>query len=201
MRRLNKKAISLAELVITIAIMVILAVMALIRTGYNDTLKLNACARKIAGDIRYVQQLAMTESKSSVSANPYIMDFNPPSASWVPGHPNLPLGQSYMVVRSGLAGYLQDPYAKEDLVMDFTKQDTCKGVNFTNVTLGTCGTCKSLRFSDNLGTPLSANLVGYFGSWAYGTYPLSAAPQIAISYKGKLVTIYITPETGLVRIE
>ena len=58
----NQRGVTLGELVIVLVIAGIVAAVAMSRTG-NDSLLLSTQAEQLAGDIRYVQALAMTQGQ------------------------------------------------------------------------------------------------------------------------------------------
>ncbi|MFH1201989.1 MAG: type II secretion system protein [Candidatus Omnitrophota bacterium] len=189
---------SLLELVVVMAIVVILALVAALKLGSYDTMRIDSAARKVASTIRYAQKLAMLNPGTAAQPNSYVVDFDLPS-------------QQYFIMRS-IAGAayepVLDPYTKEPFNVSFSS-GTYKGLCLY-ASAGSCSrasaTTAGIGFKDSLGTPYYALLPS--------PYDLSSEQRInftvsVILEKGSPtpnnskclcseITVY--PQTGLVTV-
>jgi len=109
----NQHGFTLIELVIIIVLLAIIAAVAIPRMGDVTSMKAAATAEKIKSDIRYAQELAMTQNRS------YRVYFN--------GAPAPASGYAVVYDTSGGAwtsfGYAQDPTGKGNLSVTLNSGD------------------------------------------------------------------------------
>ena len=136
MRSILGRGFSLIELVMVIVIVAVLAVLALPRFDSFKAAKLNAAVKKVAGDIRYVQQLAISEHTA------YGINFSVAA-------------DSYEVRRVNDSHFAIDPFSRQNFIVSFAGDPNFKGIDISSVSFnGTSG----VRFTWE-GIPQSVNNV------------------------------------------
>lgn len=167
------KGVTLIELIMVITIVGILALATIPRFGSFYFLKISGAVKKVTSDIRYVQQLAVSEHTNTklvfnTAADTYTAQkFNQSTGAWV---------------------NITDPFTRGNLSLNFTSDPQYNGIDIWATNLSS----STLRFSwqgiPQEGTDASpSNLIAE--SW------------VTFSYKNNSLTIYITPNTGRVRIQ
>jgi prepilin-type N-terminal cleavage/methylation domain-containing protein len=168
---------TLIELVMVIVIVGILAGLAIPRFQSFYAIKLSGAARKVVSDLRFAQQLAISQhadSRIEFSGNSYRGCYcNETDGACSSG-----------TCTSTNWSAITDPFTRAPLVVDFNTDLQYRGINIASTNFG--GT---LRF-DWQGVPQNAS-----GA------PLTAEGSISLSYQGNNSTIYVTPNTGRVRLQ
>jgi prepilin-type N-terminal cleavage/methylation domain-containing protein len=168
---------TLIELVMVIVIIGILAGLAIPRFQSFYAIKLSGAARKVVSDLRFAQQLAISQhadSRIEFSGNTYRGCYcNTAGGACSSG-----------TCTSTNWSAITDPFTRANLVVNFSTDLQYGGINIASNNFG--GT---LRFNWQ-GVPQNAS-----GA------PLTAEGSISLSYQGNNSTIYVTPNTGRVRLE
>lgn len=142
-------AFTLIELVMVIAIMGILSIIAFTKVSSISVVKLTGAANRLASDLRYAQQLAISKQIACGIA------FDPSS-------------DSYFVYESITTNKAQDPFTRTDLIINLRNDSAYKETNLVGTNFG-----DRLQFDpwgrpyDNAGDPLPANGVAVLQSDAY----------------------------------
>jgi len=127
----GKNGFTMMDLVMVIAIMSIFSVMAIPRLTSLKSVKLVGVANKLATDIQYAQQLAISKQVTCG------LSFNTGAESYFvyEGDPNIKA---------------TDPYTRGDLIVDYQTEEVYKGVDLLNTNFG-----NKIEF-DSLGKPYSS---------------------------------------------
>jgi len=183
----HDKAFSIIELVVVIIIFSIIALVATLKFGPYDAMKVDGAARKIASDIAYAQILAMTRSYNDTPTQYIVINFNPTN-------------DTYNITRTRPSQPVTDPFTKENFfIVDF-KTGTYQGVDIVSANfIGTnlSNIYNSLCLTVFRGIPQACNDAGGF-YWPRGD--LSSDGEINISYHGKTRIIRVTRQTGRVYV-
>lgn len=129
------KAFTIYELVLVITILLILAVSVAVKVVSFDEIKLSSAASKLAADISYCQQLAITKQifhgiSFDTTHNQYFLFENSPATK------------------------IKDPYNRaQDFIVAYNNIEELNGVSINAVNLNSTS---QLRF-DGLGIPYDAN--------------------------------------------
>ena len=116
---MTSRGFSLTELIVIIAILGVLSWLAYPKMSAMDEIKLDAAARRLAGDLRYAQSLAM--SRRVIHG----VLFNPA------------LGK-YTVFAPNAATPITDPADRaRTMIVDYTSRTEFKGVQVQSATFGT----------------------------------------------------------------
>lgn len=126
----EKNGFTMLDLMMVIAIMSIFSVMAIPRLTALYSVKLFGVANKLASDIQYAQQLAISKQVRCG------LSFNPGT-------------DSYFVYEDTTATKAKDPYTRGDFIVDYQAEDSYKGVDLLNTNFG-----DRIEF-DPLGKPYS----------------------------------------------
>ena len=105
------------DIVIALAILFIFSVIAIPRLTSYYTVKLYGVANKLAADIQYAQQLAISKQVRCG------LSFNPGT-------------DSYFVYEDTTATKAKDPYTRGDFIVDYQAEDSYKGVDLLNTNFG-----------------------------------------------------------------
>jgi prepilin-type N-terminal cleavage/methylation domain-containing protein len=171
----NDRAFTLIEMVMVIVIVGILTAVAIPRFSSFYAIKLDGVAKKLVSDIRYVQQIAVAEH-----VNTRIV-FNSAVDTYTAYKEVSPSGSGNWIV-------LVDPFTRRSLNpwVNFVTDPKYQGINILSVNFG--GT-PTLRF-DWQGVPQDGNGAN-----------LSADGSVTLDYQDNSSTIYVTPNTGRVRVQ
>lgn len=164
------KAYTVIEIVMVIVIMGILAVLAIPRFDSFYSAKLNGAAKKMVSDIRYVQQLAISEH-----ANTKIV-FNTAANTYTAQKYN---GSSWVAIT--------DPFSRGNLTENFNSDPQYSGIDIFATTLSS----STLRFTWQ-GVPQEGTDAAPVN--------LAAERSVTFTYRDNTVSVFITPETGRVRM-
>ena len=192
------KAFSFIELVVVIVIFGIIALVASSKFGPYDAMKIDAAARKIASDITYAQQLAMTNAYSSSVG--IVIDFNPADES-----PIMPTGtniNSYRIFRGYSNLFVNDPFSKENFVVDFNA-GTYQGVTIDRAEFRGSDEViyNNLGFTRYRGVAEARQYNSFLMMYITKGFSVTDKEgEITISYHGKTRTIVVTMDTGRVSI-
>jgi Tfp pilus assembly protein FimT len=169
-----KRSFTIIELIMIIVIIGILAALAIPRFSSFYVLKLDSAVKKVVEDIRYVQAVAISRHANT----------------------GIVFGEDIDTYRAyvcdsdceTLANWfaLEDPFTRGDLVIDFTDDPQYSGIDISGVDFGGTNT---LRF-DWQGIPQNRTGVA-----------LSSEGTLTLSYRDNSYAIYVTPNTGRVRVE
>lgn len=179
MKRLPEKAWTIIELVMVITIAGILSVLAVSRFSTFYTVKLNTGAKKLLSDIRYVQQLAISEHTQTGTSQPGTRIVFDAVA-------NTYTAQKWDSVTSSWVA-ITDPFSRGNLTQNFNSDPQYGGIDISATTLSS----STLRF-DKWGAP-------YEGSDA-APVALAAERSVTLTFRGNTIAVYITPGTGRVRM-
>lgn len=172
---MNCRAFTLIETIMVIVIIGILAAVAVPRFNAFYALKLDGTMKKARSDIRYVQQLAISRH-----ADTRIV-FDAANNSY---------SASYCTAAGGVCGSswaaITDPFTRGNLQTYFNTDPQYGGIDITSASFGGGST---LRF-DWQGVPQNSARTN-----------LAAEGSAVFSYQGNSNTIYITPNTGRVRVQ
>ncbi|MEW6008604.1 MAG: type II secretion system protein [Candidatus Omnitrophota bacterium] len=176
-----KKGFTAIELAVVIVIMLILAVSGSINSmkGY-DTMKLDAAARKVASDIRYAQNLVLT-NYNNASFIPTTLYFDTCASNYY----TIKRGPSGSEVTINTVDFSAGEYSGVNI--------DCTGTSFTNIL---ANTGKLLQFAN---TPAFGDQAPYLARPYY--FFLLQSGQVKLTYKGKSRTITVEQETGRVQIQ
>lgn len=158
------------EIVMVIVIMGILALLAIPRFDTFYSIKLNGAAKKLVSDIRYVQQLAVAEHTNTKIV------FNTATETYTAQKYN---GSSWVAII--------DPFTRGDLTENFTSDPQFGGVNIFSTTLSST----TLRFTLR-GVPQEGPDAG--------PADITVERSVTFTFRGNTVSIFITPQTGRVRM-
>lgn len=173
MRPETRKAVTFIELIMVITIVGILALVAIPRFGSFYFLKISGAMKKVTSDIRYVQQLAVSEHTDTKLVFNTVTDtytaqkFNQNTGAWV---------------------NIADPFTRGNLSVNFTSDPQYNGIDISGTNLSS----STLRFSWQ-GIPQE-------GADASPSN-LTAERSVTFIYKNNSLTIYITPNTARVRVQ
>jgi len=162
---------TLIEFIMVIVIMGILVTLAMPRFEVYYEIKLQAAAKRLASDIRYVQSAAISKHTDTRIVfddihNSYQASYyDTVSGSWQP---------------------IQDPFTRLDLTRDFNTDSQYKRIDITSVDINTTDTLKFNWW----GTPRDGN-----------DSDLTNEGSVGLAYKGGSITIKVIPQTGKVNIE
>lgn len=157
-----------------IVIVGILAAVTIPRFSAFHLLKLNGAMKKVIADIRYVQQLAISRHTNTQ----IVFGLSPPVYStWEESPPG-----------TNIWTWIIDPFTRGNLQVNFNTDPQYGGISITAANF--CGTVcgPTLRFNWQ-GIPQAAN----------GTN-LTSEGTVSFSYQGNAYTIFVTPNTGRVRM-
>lgn len=169
----SRMGFSLIELIMVLTIVGILALVTIPRFGSFYFLKISGAIKKVISDIRYLQQLAVSEHTDTklvfnTAADTYsAQKFDQGAGSWV---------------------NITDPFTRGNLSLNFNSDPQYSGIDISATNL----LSSTLRFSWQ-GIPQE-------GADA-GPANLTAEGSVTFSYKNNSLTIYITPNTGRVRAQ
>ena len=169
------KAFSIIELVVVIIIFSIIALVATLKFGPYDAMKLDAAARKIASDITYAQMLAMTSAYNNFITIDFVSST-----------------QYQIYPQYGFSGLVTNPFTRQDFIVDFTTDTNYKGVTIDCRNFNNLATNPDLAFSVYRGQPQA--------KVSFSLTPFNSDGKVRIDYKGKKRMIMVTRETGAVRV-
>ncbi|MFH0790597.1 MAG: type II secretion system protein [Candidatus Omnitrophota bacterium] len=168
-------AFTLIEAIMVIVIVAILAVLAVPRFETFYFIKLNGAVKKVVADIRYIQQLAVSEHTdtklvfNTVTESYSAQKFNPAAGGWV---------------------NITDPFTRANLSVNFTTDPQYKGLNISTTNL----LSNTLRF-DWQGNPQEGT----------DAAPVNLTVERRVTFiyinSSNNLSIYVTPNTGRVRVE
>ena len=120
MQRSNKNTFTFIELLTTMVVVAILAVLAVPRFDIVYDIKVNGAAKKIVADIRYVQSVAIARHTDTrivfdTGTDTYQADYYTDSATWNP---------------------VTDPFTRGDLSTDFDTHTQYGGIDISSVDFG-----------------------------------------------------------------
>lgn len=197
---MNENGFTITELLMTLVMAAVLSAgAAFYLMRGEDALTTHAFARKVSGDVRYAQALAMLRSALDTpqSANPYFLyrvSFNLPDA-------NCPGAEHYTIVNdadnNGTWGEAPNGSGQIE-----SARVPSTGENYF---------CVSMEDGEYAGFSLSADfggsLPGVLSFDAFGSpldsdgAPLSSGRTITVAKGGETVLITITPLTGFTEVE
>ncbi len=174
MMRLLGRGYTVIEMVMVIVIVGILAALAIPRFQTFYAVKLSGAMKKVVLDIRYTQQLAVSEHTNTklvfnAAADTYTAQkLNPVTSTWV---------------------NITDPFTRGNLNVNFTNDLQYRGIDIFSTNLSS----STLRF----------NWQGIPQEGPDGSPPadLIVERSIAFRYRNNNLTVYITPNTGRVRVQ
>lgn len=177
-----KKSYTIIELIMVIVIVGILAAISIPRFQSFYYIKLNGAVKKIVSDIRYVQQFALSKHADSR------IEFNTGTNSYQACFCNESDG-SCSTGSCGSANWtaITNPFTRGNLQVNFNSDAQYGGIDVSSANFG--GGNPTLIF-DWQGIPRNGA----------GT-ALSAEGSVIFSYQNNVMTIYITPNTGRVRMQ
>lgn len=170
MARNLKNAYTIIEMVMVIIIIGILAALAVPRFNSFYSIKLNGAAKKLVSDIRFTQQIAISEHTYTrivfdIAAETYTAyKYDTGTSSWV----NMP-----------------DPFTRGNLIENFNSDPKYGGINISSTTFSA-----NTSTFDWQGIPGEGN--------GYPPSAITAQESITLTYKGNTVSVFITPQTGRV---
>ncbi len=172
MNRGQNKAFTLIESIMVMVIIGVLAALAIPRFSSFYNIKFNSAIKKVVSDIRYAQQLAVARHES------YKIIFNTSN-------------ETYRALRVSDGTAVQDPFTRQPLDpwVNFSTDPQYKGINIFSTSLS--GT--TLRFNWQ-GLPQE-------GSSDVSPTDLPSERSVTFQYKGNNLSVYITPNTGRLRIQ
>ena len=178
---MNARGFTLIETIMVIVIIGILAAVAVPRFNAFYALKLDGAMKKVRSDIRYVQQLGISRHTDTR------IEFNAAANSYQACFCNETDG----VCAAGACGSgnwtaLTDPFTRGNLQTNFNTDPQYGGIDLTSASFGGGST---LRF-DWQGVPQNSARTN-----------LAADGSVSFSYQGNSNTIYVTPNTGRVRVQ
>ena|SRR3989338_3206516 len=181
MRPETRKAVTLIELIMVIVIVGILALTAIPRFESFYFLKLSGAMKKVASDIRYVQQLSVSRHADTR------IEFNPAGNSYQTCYCNDADG-ACATGDCGSANWtaISDPFTRANLQVNFNSDAQYGGIDISAVNFGDTQT---LRFNWQ-GIPQDASGAD-----------LSSDGSVNFLYRGNANTIAVTPNTGRGRVE
>lgn len=168
-----KKSYTIIELIMVIVIVGILAALTIPRFQSFYYIKLNGAMKKVIADIRYAQQLAISEHTNTklvfnIGADTYTAQkYNPNTGTWV---------------------NITDPFTRGNLSINFTTDPQYGGIDIFSTGLSSA----ALRFTWQ-GTPQE-------GTDASPSNLIAERP-IEFRYNNNALIIYVTPNTGRVRMQ
>jgi len=173
------KGVTLIELAMVIVIVGILAGLAMPRFDSFYFMKLSGAMKKVSSDIRYAQQLAISQhadSRIEFSGNTYRGCY---------------CNEADGACTTGACGStnwsaITDPFTRGNLLVNFNTDPQYSGITISNPSFGGTAT---LRF-DWMGVPQNANGAN-----------LTTEGSVNFSYKGNTSSIAVTPNTGRVRAQ
>lgn len=170
----SAKGVTLIELVILIAVISILGLIAIPSiAGTLNSLGINLAAMKLAGDVRYARELALSQHK-------------------VCGLEALAASNSYQVfcVTGGAKVLITDPLKRVSMAMNYGTQVEFSGVAITAVDFCQGASCatQELRFNE-FGIPRDV-----------GGTVFTTPATITITKGGVSKTVNVTQETGFTEI-
>jgi Tfp pilus assembly protein FimT len=113
----QKNGFTMVDILMAITIMLIFSVVAIPKLTSYNTVKLFSVANKLAMDIRYTQQLAVSKQVRCG------LSFNTGN-------------ESYFVYIKNLADKATDPFTRGDLIMNFQTDPYYKGVDLVSTNFG-----------------------------------------------------------------
>jgi len=169
------------EVIMVIVIVAILVILAIPRFEAFYAIKLEGAVRKVVENIRYVQQLAISKH------NDCRIEFDAADDSYQACYCNEADGQC----DAGACGdtnwsAIIDPFSRLGLSVDFTIHNQYKGVDISSPDFGGTNT---LRF-DWQGIPQNSTRSN-----------LTTSGSVSFSYHNNSRTVYVEPNTGLVKRE
>lgn len=166
---------TLIETIMVIVILGILAALTIPKFNSFYGIKLSGAIKKVRSDIRYVQQLGISQHMDTRIV------FDTANNSYQ---------ASYCTVSGGVCGNswaaITDPFTRGNLQAYFNTDPQYRGIDLTGASFGGTST---LRF-DWQGVPQNSSRVN-----------LAADGSASFSYQGNSSTVYITPNTGRIRIQ
>lgn len=175
LRKILGRGFTLIEFIMVIVIVGILASLVIPRFESFYAIKLDGAVKKVVSDIRYVQQIAISEH-----VNTRIV-FNTAADTYTAYKEVPPPGSGNWII-------MVDPFSRSSLNpwVNFTTDPKYKGIDISNADFG--GT-QTLRFNWQ-GVPQNG-----------GGINLPAQGLLQLQYQDSSRTVYITPNTGMVRVE
>lgn len=172
MSRKSQNAFTIIESIMVIVIVGILVALAIPRFQSFYFIKLNGAVKKIVSDIRYVQQLAIARHEN------YKIVFNVSPAD------------TYTVIRVADATIVQNPFSRQSINpwVDFKTDPQYNGIHISS----TAFSSGTLRF-DWQGTPQE----GPDGA----VTDLAQERSVTFEYRGNIMQVYVTPNTGRLRVQ
>ncbi len=165
---------TLIETIMVIVIIGILAAVAVPRFNAFYALKLDGAMKKVRSDVRYIQQLAISRHTDTRIV------FNAGGNSYQAHNCN-GSGSSCTSWSPAI-----DPFSRGNLLTNFNSDPQYGGIDLTSASFGVGST---LRF-DWQGVPQNSA----------GTN-LVTDGSVSFSYQGNSNTIYVTPNTGRIRVQ
>lgn len=163
---------TIIEMVMVIVIVGILALLAIPRFSSFYSIKLTGAAKKLVSDIRYVQQLAISEHTNTkivfnAVTNTYTAQkYNSTTGTWVA---------------------ISDPFSRGNLTQNFNSDPQYGGIDIFVTTLSS----STLRYTWQ-GIPQEGT----------DAAPVNLAVErsVTLTFRGNTIAVYITPQTGRVRM-
>lgn len=176
----KKSAFTLLELVVTLVITAVTAVVAIPVAGSSNAMQVKLAADGVANHLHYAQQLAMTTRK------PHGVSFDTGTETYQ---------VYYESSMGGAETILTDPLKPENLVIDL-KKDPFKTVNINTATFSNSGgsiTNNKVIFETQYGIPKVDN--------NSATPPDVATGTVTLSRGGITRTVTVEPTTGKVTVQ
>lgn len=179
-----QKGFTLIETIMVIVIIGILTALTIPRFNAFYGIKLKGALKKTVSDLRYIQQLSIfrhtdTRVEFDAAANSYQTCY---------------CNESDGICTTGACGsnnwtYITDPFSRGNLQTYFNTDPQYRGIDITNTNFLNVGRGSALRFNWE-GIPQDDNRAN-----------LASEGSVSFSYQGNTETIYVTPNTGRVRIQ
>jgi len=138
-QRISLKAFTLIEIIMVIVILGILTALAAPRFEDFYSVKIRNAAKKIASDIRYVQQYAVANHTD------YKITFSV-------------AGNQYDCQKVSDSSYIKDPFTNNDFIVDFDTEPLFKPVKISNVSVNLVGGVLCFNWQGVPQSPSGTNL-------------------------------------------
>ncbi len=166
---MRERGFTLIELVLVLLVATVVGIVVSTNLSGFPTIKVNGAARKLASDIRFAQQMAITQQvKYGVAVN-------------------VPVANKYTVYKNDDPTVpARDPAGGNNFIVDFTTGQF-QGVTLSS-TLPVDGSARKLVKFDSQGQPLGGG----------GSALAGPNNTITLSYSGATAVVTIAPTTGRV---
>jgi prepilin-type N-terminal cleavage/methylation domain-containing protein len=160
MKEILRKGFTLIELVMVMVIIGILVSLAIPRFDSFYSIKLSGAMKKAIGDIRYVQQMAISRHTNARVV------FNKTTDVYTAEEETAPGSNTWIKIKS--------PFTRGDLTVNYASDPQYRGINITNANFNSSN---SLQFNW-LGEPLAGGRVDF--EYKQSTYSISVQNMTGI---------------------